>query len=100
MYEMLVGLEVQDNDVYRAYRAAMMPILETYGGSFGYDFEVSNVLKSETPENINRVFTIQFPSEEIMSGFFINSEYLLVKDKYFESSVHSTTIIASYEKHT
>ena len=39
MYEMLVGLEVQNSDVYLAYRAAMMPILETYNGSFGYDLK-------------------------------------------------------------
>lgn len=99
MYEMLVGLEVKDDDVYKAYRMAMRPVLEIYGGSFGYDFKVSEVLQSETDAKINRVFTIRFPNSDVMNSFFSNPEYVAVKTKYFESSVHSTTIIASYEKH-
>lgn len=99
MYEMLVGLEVIDNEEYKAYRTAMKPILEVYGGSFGYDFKVSEVLQSETDEKINRVFTIRFPDKSAMNDFFSDPEYLAVKSKYFEPSVRSTTIIASYEKH-
>ncbi|EAR61344.1 hypothetical protein MED92_11474 [Oceanospirillum sp. MED92] len=46
MYEMLVGLEVTDDQIYQSYREAMRPILEFYGGEFGYDFRVSEVLKN------------------------------------------------------
>ncbi|WP_444937391.1 DUF1330 domain-containing protein [Microbulbifer sp. JMSA002] len=100
MYEMLVGLDVSNDDVYQVYRDAMRPILESYGGSFGYDFRVSEVLKSESNFKINRVFTIRFPSEQIMNDFFSSPKYMAVKKKYFELSVLSTTIIAGYEKHT
>ncbi|GAA5442841.1 hypothetical protein Misp06_01016 [Microbulbifer sp. NBRC 101763] len=99
MYEMLVGLEVSNDDIYQAYRDAMTPILEAYDGSFGYDFRVSEVLKSESSLEINRVFTIRFPTEEMMSKFFSDPEYRTIKEKYFELSVQSTTIIAGYEKH-
>ncbi|WP_444889887.1 DUF1330 domain-containing protein [Microbulbifer sp. DLAB2-AA] len=100
MYEMLVGLDVSNDDVYQVYRNAMRPILKSYGGSFGYDFRVSEVLKSESNFKINRVFTIRFPSEQIMNDFFSSPKYTAVKKKYFELSVLSTTIIAGYEKHT
>ena len=59
-FEMLVGLNVIDDDRYQAYRQAMMPILEIHSGDFGYDFVVSEVLKSRTANPINRVFTIHF----------------------------------------
>ncbi|GAB2876469.1 DUF1330 domain-containing protein [Microbulbifer echini] len=98
LFEMLVGLEVIDDDAYQAYRSAMKPILAGYGGSFGYDFKIAETLLSETPDNINRVFTIQFPSMKIMDQFFSDPDYLSAKTKYFESSVRSTTILASYEK--
>lgn len=45
--EMLVGLNVIDDEAYQSYRDEMMPILKNYGGGFGYDFKVSEVLKSE-----------------------------------------------------
>lgn len=97
-YEMLVGLEVIDNKIYSEYRAAMKPILSTYGGGFGYDFKIDTVLKSQVKENINRVFTIYFPDEQTMNSFFSDEEYLKAKTKYFEKSVKSTTIISAYNK--
>ncbi|MEE8119214.1 MAG: DUF1330 domain-containing protein [Gammaproteobacteria bacterium] len=97
-YEMLVGLNVLDDEKYQKYRNAMKPILSTYGGDFSYDFKVSEVLLSETDAEINRVFTINFPSIEKKGAFFTDSEYVKVKEKYFEKSVGSTTVIASYEK--
>ena len=99
-YEMLVGLDVIDDEIYQVYRDAMKPILSSYNGSFGYDFKVSKVLKSDSNEDINRVFTIRFPDEETMNSFFTDQEYLQVKQKYFEESVRQTTIIARYEKNT
>ncbi|AZZ98622.1 DUF1330 domain-containing protein [Pseudoalteromonas sp. R3] len=99
MYEYLVGLEVSDDEVYSQYRAAMMPILVRYRGGFGFDFIVSEVLKSETDKPINRVFTIYFPSKEVADEFFSDPDYLEVKARYFEASVAHTSIISGYEKH-
>ena len=98
MYEMLVGLELSDVEVYGLYRKAMMPILKQYGGRFGYDFTVSEVLISQGDSAINRVFTIAFPSQSKADAFFANSDYLKVKQKYFNASVVNTSIIASYDK--
>ena len=74
--EMLVGLNVVDDEVYQSYRDEMTPILKSYGGGFGYDFRVSEVLKSKTDAPINRVFTIYFSNEDSMNSFFSNDEYL------------------------
>lgn len=98
MYEMLVGLDVTDADVYKDYRSAMRPILESFGGSFGYDFRVSEVLKNESEDEINRVFTIRFPSETKMEAFFADPAYQAVKAEFFDASVKTINILASYEK--
>lgn len=95
---MLVGLNVVDDEAYQSYRDEMTPILKSYGGGFGYDFKVSEVLKSETEVLINRVFTIYFASKDSMNSFFSNHEYLKIKQRYFEKSVADTTIIATYER--
>lgn len=97
-YEMLVGLNVLDDQMYQEYRKAMKPILASYGGGFGYDFKVSEVLLPESGHDINRVFTIYFRDRDAMDGFFSTPEYLKAKAQYFEESVGSTTIIARYEK--
>ncbi len=94
--EMLVGLQVSDPAGYQKYREAMTPLLTSRGGSFGYDFEVSRVLKGETDDPINRVFTIRFPNDDTIEEFFSDGEYLAIKRKFFESSVASTTVIAKY----
>ncbi len=96
MLEMLVGLEVYDDLKYTQYRDEMKPILHSHGGSFGYDFKISDVLKKETDDEINRVFTIRFPNELKMNEFFSNDRYLEIKEQFFTSSVKSTTIIATY----
>ena len=100
MYEILVGLEVSNNEVYDLYREAMKPILVTYGGDFGFDFIVSEVLLSQVEAPINRVFTINFSSQKIADEFFSDDEYLKVKEQFFTASVSNTTIIANYEKNT
>ncbi|TFB08878.1 DUF1330 domain-containing protein [Candidatus Marinimicrobia bacterium MT.SAG.2] len=97
-FEMLVGLNVVDDEVYQSYRNEMTPILKNYGGGFGYDFRISEVLKSKTDAPINRVFTIYFSNEDSMNLFFSNDEYLKIKKKYFEKSATDTTIIATYER--
>ncbi len=95
---MLVGLNVTNDEEYTKYREAMKPIFYSYGGGFGCDFRVSEVLKPLENKDINRVFTIHFPNSEKMDKFFSDPEYLLVKQKYFENSVGNTTILSSYEK--
>ncbi len=94
--EMLVGLNIKDDEAYQLYRDEMTPILLSYGGGFGYDFKISEVLKSKTEAPINRVFTIYFSNEDSMNSFFANDEYLKIKEKHFEKSVTDTTIIATY----
>jgi len=96
-YERIMGLEVIDHDMYQEYREAMMPILAAFGGAFTFDFKVSEVLKSKSDANINRLFTISFPSKQHMEDFFSNADYLAVKAKYFEKSVKSATIISLHE---
>ena len=96
-FEMLVGLNVVDDEAYQTYRDEMSPILKNYGGGFGYDFKVSEVLKSKTEAPINRVFTIYFSDEDSMNIFFSNDEYLKIRQRHFEISVTDTVIIASYE---
>ncbi len=96
--EMLVGLNIVDDEAYQSYREEMTPILKRYDGGFGYDFKVSEVLKSTTEAPINRVFTIYFSTEDSMKSFFLNDEYLKIKQRHFEKSVTDTTIIATYER--
>ena len=96
-FERIMGLDVTNDEEYQKYRAGMTPILESFGGSFGYDFKVSEVLKSKSDASINRVFTIDFPNKETMENFFSDSEYLKVKEQYFNRSVKSSTVISMHE---
>lgn len=98
-YTRVMGIWVSDQDEYTLYRQGMMPILQSYGGAFGYDFHVSEVLISKEKEPINRVFTIEFPSEQAMDAFFRDPVYLAVKEAHFDSSVSSRTTIALFESH-
>ncbi len=98
MIEMLVGLYITNESDYSKYREGITPILKSMAGGFGYDFKVAEVLKSESENKINRVFTIHFPNEEKMNSFFSDQEYLNLKDKYFNNSVESTTIISTYKR--
>ena len=95
---MLVGLNVTDDEAYRSYRAGMTPLLEGIGGGFGYDFKISEVLRSETEAPINRLFTIYFPSEDAMQAFFENANYGEIKRRFFEGAVTDTTILAEYRR--
>ncbi|MCG8462124.1 MAG: DUF1330 domain-containing protein, partial [Holophagales bacterium] len=88
-FEMLVGLEVIDDEQYRDYRRAMTPILESYGGGFGYDFRVSEVLLSRTDRPINRVFTIYFPDEDSQERFFADPTYAARAARQFCSELVS-----------
>ena len=72
--------------MYQRYRQEMRPILQRYGGSFGYDFVVSHVLASETERPINRVFTLCFADRERASAFFADPSYRAVRQAWFEPS--------------
>lgn len=96
--EYLMGMNITDDAMYSKYREAMYPILKSYGGDFGYDFKISEVLKSEVNEPINRVFTICFKDEESKNEFFANEEYLAIKKRFFENSVSAVTEIAKYKR--
>ncbi len=97
-YEMMVGLQVANDDVYTEYRNAMKPLLEKAEGGFRYDFKVSDVLKNEEGRPINRVFAIYFGDKEKSDNFFSAPEYLEIKNQFFEASVEATTIISEYER--
>lgn len=97
-YEMIVGLQISNEDLYSDYREAMRPLLEKVNGGFRYDFKVSEVLKNEEGKPINRVFAIFFESKSKMEAFFSDPEYLKIKKVFFESSVEATTIISEYER--
>jgi uncharacterized protein (DUF1330 family) len=97
-HETLVGLHVTDEAGYARYREGMLPLLEACGGRFRYDFQVREVLRSETPEPINRVFVIAFPSAAVMEGFFQDPRYLAVRERHFNPSVKSVTRIAAYDR--
>lgn len=99
-YEMLVGLNVLDDQMYQEYRKAIKPMISEYGGGFGYDFKVSEVLLPEASSDINRVFTIYFRDRKAMDEFFSNPEYIKIKAQYFQNSVGNSTVISSYEKTT
>ena len=63
-YEIIVGLNVTDDELYQKYREEMTPILKNYGGGFRYDFLIEKVLKTDSESKINRVFAIYFESEK------------------------------------
>jgi uncharacterized protein (DUF1330 family) len=94
-FEMLVGLWIDDDARYDQYRAGMIPILESLGGYFRYDFRVSETLKAPEGEKFNRVFVLSFPDEHANKLFFQHDAYRAVRDKFFDTSVKSATIIAS-----
>lgn len=98
MFERIMGLYVIDDEAYKMYRDGMTPILHSYNANFGYDFIISDVLKSKTSNKINRVFTIDFPCKKVMEDFFSDPKYLEIKTKFFDQSVESKTVISMHEK--
>jgi uncharacterized protein (DUF1330 family) len=92
-YKIVIGLHVTDDQEYQRYREAMEPILNSVDAAFGYDFTIAGVLRSRTAEQINRVFTIEFPDKGVMDSFFSRQDYLDIKERYFAGSVESTTVI-------
>ena len=99
-FERVMGLHVVDDTEYQIYREKMEPILNSIGGSFGYDFKIAETLRSKTNEEINRVFTIEFPGEKEMNDFFSRSDYLEIQEQHLKHSVKSKTTISMHEKVT
>lgn len=95
--ETLVGLHVTDDEGYSKYRAAMTPLLTAAGGSFHYDFKIQETLIGPTDPPINRLFVISFPDEATMGRFFADPKYVAAKEEFFESSVDSVNIMATFE---
>ncbi len=95
---LFLGADVTDDSLYQRYRAEMTPILERYGGAFGYDLVVSRVLKSEAAAPMNRVFTIAFPDRSSVERFFEDPEYRAVRARLFEPAVRSLTKIAAFDE--
>lgn len=92
----LWGIHVTDADEYARYRAAMMPILERFAGSFGYDLVIEEVKKSEAAHPINRVFTIRFPDEASSVAFFADAGYREVRARHFEGAVRGVTRMGAF----
>lgn len=96
-HEMLVGLHVTDDETYAQYRKAMTPLLTAAGGHFRYDFTIAKMLKGAADPPINRLFVLSFPDHATKEAFFANPEYQRVKARFFESSVESVHLIATYD---
>jgi uncharacterized protein (DUF1330 family) len=97
-YELVVGLDVRDQELYKQYRAEMTPLLHRIGGSFRFDFAVERTLKSEAEHDINRVFVITFPDAEVKTQFFAKAQYREIRTRLYERAVAGTTIIAEYAR--
>lgn len=96
-YQIVIAMNVTDEPGYERYRAAMGPILESFGGAFVYDMAVARVLKSPAAHPITRVFSIRFPSREKAAAFFADAGYLEVRRRHFEASVAGYSIMAEVE---
>ncbi len=99
-FERIMGLHVIDDKEYQKYREAMEPILKSIGGSFGFDFKISEVLRSKTEDEINRVFTIEFPSKIDMEKFFSRPDYIEIQNKHLVNAIKSKTVISMHEQNT
>lgn len=97
-YVSLLALQVDDAASYQRYREGMTPILHRHGGRFGYDFEIANVLASESGKPINRVFTIAFPDRASAKRFYADPAYLEVRRTWFAPAVSAITVIARFDE--
>ncbi len=97
-HEALVALHVTDEAGYQRYREGMTPILESYGGRFRWDFQLSEVLKSDGEERLNRLFILSFPDAATKEAFFADERYLAVRAEHFDRSVAAVERIAEYPR--
>lgn len=92
-----VGLELRDEAGYARYRAAMMPLLERFGGRFDWDFRVSEVLRGPEGARVDRVFALSFPHRGARERFFADPAYLEVRERHFAPAVGSVATLAEIE---
>ena len=97
-HENIVGLQVTNGELYDTYRRKMTPILESYGGGFRYDFHVSEVLKNESGDPMNRVFAIFFESKNQMKAFFEDPDYVAIREEFFVPAVECVNVISEYDR--
>jgi len=95
-HEILVGLHVNDDAGYQRYRDGMTPLLEACGGTFRYDFRVSEMLQGNSEKPINRLFLISFPDLETKTAFFSDPAYLAVRGEHFDAAVDAVERIAEF----
>lgn len=95
-FDRVVGLQVADEASYVRYREGMLPILARHGGVFRYDLRVSEVLKAESGQPINRLFVLRFPDKEAQAGFFADPAYLTVREAHFKPAVAAVSVIGEY----
>lgn len=88
------GLEVRDEAEYARYRAAMAPILASYGGRFDHDFAIARVHASRASDGINRVFAISFPDAEQRARFYADPAYVRVRAAHYEQAVAAAHLLA------
>lgn len=96
-FERVVALSVVDQATYTEYRTAIRPILNEVGADFRFDFAISEVLRSEGAEDVNRAFVLRFPDRAAKVRFFGDPRYATIKQKLFDVSVASIVVIAEYE---
>lgn len=95
--EILVGVQVTDEVRYEEYRHYMVPILLRFGGRFMIDVKLKSVLKPVAARSINRMFSIRFPSEHALAGFFSDPEYVAVKERVFAASTGQVSTLGHYQ---
>lgn len=94
-YTRLVAMNVTDPVAYAAYRDAMRPILERYGGGFAYDAVVQEATGSFA-HPVTRIFAIFFRDKAACQGFFADPAYAAVRAQHFEGAVEGFTELAAY----
>ena len=97
-HEILVGLHVTDDAGYQRYRDGMTPLLDACGGSFRYDFRVSEMLQGKAEKPINRLFLMSFPDEKTKTAFFSDPAYLAVRGEHFDGAVDVVERIAEFSQ--
>jgi uncharacterized protein (DUF1330 family) len=97
-HEFLVALHVVDEAGYAAYRREMTPLLARAGGGFRNDFRVGEVLRSDAPHPVNRLFTIHFPDAGAAERFFADPMYLGIRERWFAPAVAAVSILATYTR--
>jgi uncharacterized protein (DUF1330 family) len=95
-FDRVVGLQVADEASYARYREGMLPTLTKHGGVFRYDLRVSEVLKAEAGQPINRLFVLRFPDQAAQTAFFADPAYLAVREAHFKPAVATVSIIGEY----